>query len=233
MKLATLTIAALAVCGTLRAEWKYGVGSALGIFDLNADVTFGATDVDINYDVIDVESAFGFSGYAANGPWRFNAAVAYLEVEASQSVFGGSKLQDANFERLIWELTADYTFHVENDWAWSAYGGIRSVKHEWNAPGFAFKVNEDWVDLIVGLRARYAFAERWAWVSSVELGFGESEGTYSIRTGLNWQFAQNWSSHFLLSFDNAQYEDGSSSSADYYSYDADTTTLGLGVTYHF
>lgn len=233
MRLATLIFAAIAVSGTLRAEWNYGVGSALGIFDLNADVTFGGSDVDINYDVIDVESAFGFSAYAANGPWRFNASVAYLEVEASQDVFDGSKLQDANFERLVWELTAAYTFLVQDDWAFSAYGGLRSVDHEWNAPGLDFKVNEGWIDAVVGLRARYALAERWAWVSSVELGFGESEGTYALRTGLSWQFKQNWSSHFILSYDDAEYKDGSSSDADYYSYDADTTTLAIGLTYHF
>ncbi len=233
MKLATLMLAALAAFGTAQAEWNYGIGGTLGIFDLDGDVSFGATDVDIEYDISDVESAFGLSGYAANGPWKFTALVAYMEVEASQSISGGGKLQDANFERLIWELTAVYTFYLEGDWSLSGYGGLRGVNHEWDAKGVSIDVDEDWVDFVAGLTARYAMSEQWSWVSSLEAGAGDSEGTFAVRTGLNWRFAENWSSHFILSFDTAEYEDGNSSSADYYNYDADTTTLGLGITYHF
>lgn len=228
----TTLLLSLGLVASAQAEWQFGIGGGVGVFDIDGDLEIGAGSVDFEYDTGDIEAGFGLNGYAANGDWIIKSSISYLEVEADQDIGGGLSIPDLNFQRLVFDLTAGYTFYKENDLKLTGFGGLRYVDFEIESG--SLNGEDDWTDAVIGLDASYAFAEKWAWVSTIEATFGDSEGTYALSTGVNWAFAENWSAAATITWQTWEYEGDDSNVADVdYTYDADEIQLGLGIMYHF
>ena len=80
-------------------------------------------------------------------------------------------------------------------------------------------------------RHRWAksFAKKWGWASRIDAGFGDSEGTFLVQTGLNWHFAKYWQLSGHIKNMSVDFETGSQGDSDFYLYDVDETGGGLGI----
>ncbi|MGB0415163.1 MAG: outer membrane beta-barrel protein [Coraliomargarita sp.] len=225
-KTITAFLLSLGVAVSAQAEWKFGIGTGLGVFDIDGDLEIDGGETDLEYDVGDIESAFGLNGYAANGPWLIKASGSYLEVEADQDIKGGGTADDLNYERTNLELTVTYTFYEENAWKFGLLGGARYVEQEFSVKSGP-STDDDFIDAVIGATASYMFAENWAWVSTVDASFGDSEGVYGLQTGVNWRFAERWSTSAVFSYESWEYE------GDDFESEADEIALSLGIMFHF
>lgn len=214
----TAFLVSLGLAATAQAEWKFGLGAGLGPFDIDGDISTPGASRDIEYDVGDLEAAFGLSGYAATGNWIIKASGSYLDLEGDQGA-----LADVKFERTNLETTVGYTFYNENKLKLGAFAGLKLVDIEIGAGLF----DDDFTDAVVGLTASYMLAEQWSWDSAIDASFGDSEGTYGVQSGVTYRFAPQWTTSALLSWETWEYESGNAS------LDADEIKLGLAVMYHF
>ncbi|NQY33211.1 MAG: outer membrane beta-barrel protein [Coraliomargarita sp.] len=220
----TASLLSFGLAATAQAEWKFGIGAGVGVFDIDGDLSEGGVSGDFEYDTGDIESAFGLNGYAANGPWTIKAFGSYLEVEADQDA-GNVTIPDLTFERTTFESTVGYTYASDSDWKLGVFGGLKYVDIDISAGGAGG--DDDFIDVVIGATASYMFAEKWSWDSMVDASFGDSEGTYGVTSGVTWRFAKNWSTSAMLAWETYEYDVEDST------LDADEIVLGLGIMYHF
>jgi len=237
------------------AEWKYGVGT--GLVFLNADGDIGLdTDlagpvvlpVDLDAgDVMDyMETAFGLAGYATDGKWNIRYKVGTLELEDKPSgttSSGAAVRAKVSFQTTIAELSIGQTFYQTEKVALSAYVGTRYLHHDLEnslsittpegATSKSKDIDNGWADARVGIGIDVPIAEKWAWGSSAEASFGESEGTYQANTGVAWRFADNWSTLVSANYIAVDFENGNKGDDNWYLYDVDETSLGVSVMYHW
>jgi hypothetical protein len=241
-----LALASLTLVASLSAEWRFGFGTGISGLDVDGDIgltTKGGTPLDLPVelapdDVSDLmKSAAGLSGYAKNGDWTFIGAFGYLDLEGDGS--RGVASMDLEFEMLSMEALASYTFYKGDGITLGGHGGLRYTSHEINsditigALNSKRTIDESWVDAIVGLTADWQFAEEWAWRNRIDFGFGGSEGMFLAQTGIDWMFAQNWSTGVFVNIRQVDFEEGNVGDLDYYSYDVDEVTFGISLAYHW
>ena len=107
-------------------RWSFGIGTGISSLALDGDVGFatesggvvGDFDLD-NGDTSDmVDSAFGFGGFANNGPWTIHFKFATLTLEDDNRDYG------AEWDRNFGELALEYTFARAGNHAFGVLGGI-------------------------------------------------------------------------------------------------------------
>jgi len=124
----------------------------------------------------------------------------------------------------------------------SVLGGVSYTAHDLSIKVYpaankdnSAKVNYDngWLDVEAGLSADVKLAPKWNWSSTVKTSFGQSEGTYSLSTGINWTFANNWTTGLSYAYSDVEFQENDSNDADYYNYDMEETVISLSLLYHF
>jgi hypothetical protein len=234
---AILTTYAQGAAAQQADEWRFGIGTGLGLLDLDGDVGFategggfvGDLDLD-NGDTGDmVESAFGFASFANKGRWTINLSYKTLTLEDDDSGV------DAEWDRVEANLNVEYAFAQTGNHTWGVFAGARYFDHEWDFDldtGESADAEDDWTDAVVGLTHRVPFAEKWAWSNEVDYMFGDSEGGYTAQTGINWQPWTNWVFNLSLRYQSLEYGDEDDiDDDDFYYYDVDEITTGLGFMY--
>jgi len=219
-------------------EWKFGLGTGFSALSLDGDIGFEApvagtiiADVDLdNSDTSDMfESGFGFAGYAAKGKWKILYGVGTLTLEDSDATV------KAEWDRTQFEAAGVYTFAKTGNHSWGALFGVRNVGHEWTITSGMekIKVDESWTDGLVGVTHGVPFSEKWSWSTRLDGGFGDSEGTTMFTTGINWHVGSHWLFNLNAKLTNIEFENGDPGDSDYYLYDVDETTIGIGFLYNF
>ena len=238
-----LTVASLSVVPAANAakdEWTFGIGTGLASLALDGDVGFATEnggvieDMDLdNGDTADMfESAFGFGGFANKGRWTIHFGYATLTLEDDNSNF------DAEWDRVEGNLAVEYMFYKAGNHQFGVLAGVRLYDHEWE---FQDKVTreklepeDDWTDGVFGLTHRVPFAGNWAWTNRVEYMAGDSEGGFTVQTGLNWQPFENWVFNGGFRYQDLEYgEDDDINDNDFYYYDVEESTISLGFLYLF
>ena len=243
----TKSLAALAALAAMCAaplsqaaqdEWSFGIGTGLRSLALDGDVGFATgaggviEDMDLdNGDTADMfESAFGFASFANKGPWTIRLSYATLTLEDDNSNF------DAEWDKAHGELSVEYTFANTGSHRFGVIGGVSYTDHEWE---FQDKVTreklepeDDWTDGLIGLTHNMPFNQHWSWSNRVDYNFGDSEGGYMVSTAVNWKPGDNWVFNFGLSYEDVEYgDDGDINDNDFYYYDVEETTIGVGFMY--
>jgi len=243
---ATLFLAlASMISGTAYAEappagdWHYGIGTGISSFGLDGDLGF-ATDqggiireIDLeNDDTSDlVDSAFGLNGFASNGRWDILLAYGTVTLEDGNSVL------DAEWERTVAEVAVVYNFCQFCNSRWGLLFGARATDHEWkitsrNEAFDKVEPGDDWNDFIIGLSHVMTISDHWAWRNRADAGFGDTEEAYFASTSLIWQPFEHWQFNI-----NAKYivtdfgDDADINDSDFYLYNVDDTSFGLGVSF--
>ncbi|MEE9554198.1 MAG: hypothetical protein V3W18_07865, partial [candidate division Zixibacteria bacterium] len=223
------------------AQWKYGIGTGIGALSFEGKVGFdtliaGPLKFDVDMDPSDVndaiDTAFGFQGYATDGMYLIKYSYSTITLEGDGN--NGVTFLDAEFEANGAEVTLAYPIYQVPGAKLSVLGGVRWTSHELkiNVTSGIFssgvKVDKDWYDAIVGLTLDVPFYEKWNWGSQVDAGFGGSNSTYTVATGLGWRFFDNWSASLGAAYRYVKFEDHNQASPDWYLYDMDETSARLG-----
>ncbi len=231
-----------------QAEWNHGIGTGIGTRSFDGDI---GTNIDIlnlpfTFDVelepddyVDVlESAFGLAGYSTDGNWVIQYSIGGFELEdSSAGAAGGSAT--VNFEYFSTEVTVGYNLVKSQTMVFGVLGGFRYTDHDWDASGVVFgtqfykSVDDDWVDALVGVTLNVPFADKWSWNNRLDAGFGGSEGTYNLSTGLGWRFHERWSTGFNIKYTAVEYEDSTEGAPDWDLYDVDELVVAANILFNW
>lgn len=241
-------------------KWFFGVGT--GFSAMNDEGTLGLptqnfgplqADFELNpEDVMDyMETAFGMGGYATDGTWMIQGQFKYLKLggDTTHSVvtpaFGsGTFAIDLAFEVTGAQFTVGYTAYRSKNMKFSLtpYAGVRYTKHKFSGDlvvtqgatetPFSREIDDNWVDALIGTSLGYAISPKVSAGLGLDAGFGGSNGTFSGSAALSWK-ALSWlsvSPNFTYAV--VDYEGGEKGDTDWYLYDADEWTAGIGVMFH-
>ena len=218
-------------------EWKFGIGTGFSALTLDGDIGYegvgGTTIVSVDLDNSDTsdmfESGFGFAGFAAKGKWKILAGVGTLTLEDSQ----GADMFE--WDRTQVEVATVYTFAKTGNHSWGGLFGVRNIGHEWKASiGMeSIDIDESWTDGLIGVTHGVPFSDKWSWSTRLDGGFGDSEGTTMFNTGINWHVGSHWVFNLNAKLTDIEFENGDPGDSDYYLYEVDETTVGIGFLYTF
>ena len=233
------------------AEWHFGIGTGLAAMKAKGDqginvaiagigpVTF---DVDLTpSDFRDyMDSAIGLGGFATDGKWIIQGAFGQLKLadKPKRTVGENTISSDLSFDITTGELTIGYPLYTETGFVLRGYTGFRYIKHELDAKVLVNgetrikrNIDENWTDFLLGISADVPLAEKWIWSTKFDAGFGGSEGSYYLNSGVAWRFAAHWSTTLYGQFYAIEYENGSKGDMDWYLYDVNESALGLKIAY--
>lgn len=217
-------------------KWRFSLGAGFSSLALDGDLGFhtpaGAVTLDVDLDNSDTQdmfkSAFGLAGSAAKGKWQI------LFVGGRLTLEDDTDNATATWDRDVFEVDGVYRFAVTGKNMWGALFGARHTAHSWELDAGNqgdFDLDESWTDAVIGITHTLPFAKKWAWSSRVDGAFGGSDGSFLISTGINWRVA-TW---FALSFNvkkmSIDYEKGEKGDSDWYLYDIDETSGGIGFAF--
>lgn len=242
---ALIVIALTGFSSAASAKWKFGIGTGLSALSYEGDVSVGTqigpVDLDIDLSPEDfrdyTDTAFGFGGYASNGKYMITYGYGTMDLEDTTS--GALVSSKVELELTNAYLNVAYSMYKAGRLTVSARGGVSYVGHDFK-PRITTAENEftndydnSWVDANIGLGADVKISRKWMWNNSFDVGFGSSEGTYTVTTGLGWRFARNWSAGASLSFASVEFEENSRDDEDFYQWDVDQSALRLSILYHW
>jgi len=190
-------------------------------------------------DVADyMDSAIGFGGYATNGQWLVTFSYSNLELEDSDRANGIKTTYDLDL--IDGEILLGRPVSSSTDFSLNLEGGLRYFNRKFRTrfddginPVLSNKRDDSWTDVVLGVTADWRFTPKWAWNNHLDASFGDSEGTSTFKSALNWSFAQNWSASFFGKAAAIELESGDEGDADYLVYDVDETSFGASFLYHF
>jgi len=239
------------------APWFFGIGTGIARLSSEGDqgiptALFGPVDLAFDLtpdDIADLmKTGFGIGGYATNGTWMFQASLGVLELgdEPAGTLPSGAQFRSfLAFDIRAAEFTIGYTAYRSpaNTFSFRPHIGARNTSHELAASlavtdgGITTDVDrsieESWTDFLIGTSFDISLASNVAWNTTVDAGFGGSEGTYGGSTGVSWR-AKPWVSIGpKLSFMATDVELGTRGDADWYLYDANDFSFGLTLLLHF
>ena len=191
-----------------RAEpWQYGVGSGLYALGINGDGGFhtpaGPLDFDVDLNTSDVrdalETAYGLGGYAKRDELTIYYNFGYFELDDNVSGVrdGNQGRLDVTYKSTRAEVAVDYLFAIDGKSSFGALVGLRYIKKEFDvdfgvdgANRFTDTVDDNWLDLVLGLTHSYPLSNQSLWTSRLDIGFGGSEGSYHFDTGGQLEICQ-------------------------------------------
>lgn len=232
------------------AEWNFGLGTGPALLAVEGDLGFDsvlageAVTFDLDLDASDMsdltDSAFGLAGYATDGKWMIQLSAGQLNLEGDASAKNVNVRGDLDFDITIAELTVGYPVYQKNGLKFSLVGGLRYTRHELERTihvGAALeestKLDNEWIDGLMGLSLDVPFYEKWSWNTSLNAGYGGSEGTYTAKTGMTWRFYKGWSATLYGKYAAVEFEESSKGSSDWYLWDVDESTLGLAILFNW
>ena len=241
--------------GLAHADWSFGIGTGLKRLNADGDMGFhtnvaGPVKVEVDLDPGDfddlMESAFGLGGYATNGKWMIQYSFGKLELEDDPSgVLPGGATISSKFGQDITsgEFTVGYYVYQSPSIILGLHTGARYIRHEIDSDitivsglgttRLSKNIDEKWTDVLFGISADIPLAEKWSWNNRLNAGFGGSEGTYFVYTGITWRFLKNWSASLYGDYTVIEYENGSRGAPDWYLYDVDEFGLGISGLFHW
>jgi len=242
------------------APWTFGLGTGLGRMSSEgmqgfATASFGPIEYEFDLspdELKDVmETAFGFATLATNGTWtaKFSYGRIKLQEDGPSGTLspgnGGFDFStDVFFDIKMGEFTLGRTVYRSsgNKFSLTPHVGARTTKHELGLDltiedggptESTVSGDESWVDFLVGTSFDFHLTPKVTWSTTVNAGFGGSEGTYKAATSLAWSPASHWVIAPNASFTTTEFENGTIGDSDWYFYDSDDVTFGLAVMYLF
>ena len=232
LTLLSVSSIALAEADSESDNWSFGIGTSFFALNVEGDVGINTqlgpsvTKLDLDFDDVNnaMDSAAGIAGFAQKGDWKINYALGKLKLE------GETGPRRLSFSTSALDVNLEHPLSITG---LSIYGGLRYTDHEldFKGPVINRSLDEDWVDVYVGLAYVMAIAPDITWSTRVDIGGGGSDGSATFNTGINWEFSEQWLATFYGKYYTVEYENGSKGDSDWYLYDNDEFGLGLGISY--
>jgi hypothetical protein len=239
------------------AEWHFGIGTGLGAMSVKGDMGFNVVALGIGpvkmkldmspSDIMNsMDGAFGLGVFATDGRWVIESSFNMLRLEGNpvKTVGANTVAADLSFDVKVGDLTVGYPVYADPGFVLRGYTGFRYIGHKLDTKvdvtsggvtttRIDRNIDEDWTDALIGLSLDMALAENWRWDTKFDYGFGGSEGSYLVNTGVSWRFSPHWSTTLFAQYYAIEFENGSAGDADWYLYDMDESTMGLKIAYSF
>ena len=178
-------------------EWQFQI-APLYLWAMNVDGTMtirGRLDQDFAVDFADafdnLEGAFPVHFEAGKGRWGVLADVLYLNLAGSQDINTPGGTADIEFENLILEGAAMYSFADR----WWVIAGARYFKLDTDI-GFQLdiapeiRVTDSWADLFAGVMWRPKLGERWTFSGRFDIGAGGSDLVWNAHAIIDYRLAK-------------------------------------------
>lgn len=239
-----------------QSSWHAGIGTGLSRLNAEGDqgLNVGAlgpvlAEVDLSPDDFNdlMQSAIGFGGYFTNGKWMVQYKLVQLKLGGEPSgtlQSGASYSAEWSFDITTGELKVGYTAyrHPQGKIALQPYGGVRYIKHEVGADltvvaetttNVSRGGDQNWTDVLLGTTVNVGLSPKVGWSTSFDVGFGGSNGTFSVATAVSWRpwkYLSLSPNAFFMAID---FENGEPGDTDWYLYDANEFGWGLSFLIHF
>lgn len=245
------------------AEWRYSLtGYAFVPFSTQGTSTVAGSTVDLDLGLSDVLDLLDFAlaarGEAWKGDWGFIGDFNYVSLGLDSEIglpgqVGGSVGVDVDVTQKWVSLLATYRFadgvygDADRRFAWDVSFGAR-----WNSleqkivadvsvdigpgPGVQTTLGgtETWWEPMVGLRATYQIADRWALGARAEFGgfgVGGDNLQYTLLAEASWQAWEHTSLKFGYQYYSIDFETDRSDGT--FAYDVAQHGPYLGITYQY
>jgi len=235
------------------AEWHFGIGTGLGAMSVEGDMGFNVELGDIGpvkmkldmspSDIMDyMDSAFGLGVFASDGRWVIESSFNMLRLEDKpvKTLGENTVAADLSFDVKVCDLTVGYPVYADPGFVLRGYTGFRYIGHKLETKVVVNgitridrDIDEDWTDALIGVSLDMSLAENWHWNTKFDYGFGGSEGSYFVNSGVSWMFTPHWSTTLFAQYYAIELENGSAGDSDWYLYDMDESTMGLKIAYVF
>ena len=207
--------------------------------NIDGDIGLGPVEGNIDLDPGDIFDAFdsGFLGLfgAEKDRWGFIIDTVYMDLSQDATSMGGQVTGEVGVEQLILGGLVSYKL---NDSARLLFGGLyvdldNTLRLSGPIQERNFKVSEDWVDPVIGLRLTKQLSEKWELGGLAHIGgFGVgSDFTWQLSGDLTYAFTER--THLAMGFRyiDFDYEDGSG--LDYFKFDVAEYGLAVGLRFDF
>jgi len=237
------------------AAWHGGVGTGLARMNAEGDQGLNLGDlgpvqaeIDLSPDDFNdlMESAIGFGGYLTNGTIMIQYSLAQIKLggDPSGTLESGDTYEgEWSFDITLGELTAGYPVyqHPQGKIILHPYVGVRYMKHDLGAEltvvgatttEVSRGIDHSWTDALLGAAVNVGVSPKVRWNTRADVGFGGSDGTFSVATALAWT-PLSWLTLSPNAFFKAiDFENGEEGDADWYLYDANEFGWGLAFMIH-
>jgi hypothetical protein len=225
------------------SDWQWSVEPYFMATNIDGDFAIGrALEGPITVDTKDILETLELGGMIhiealRSDGWGFFTDYAFMRLgdKLSGPRDGINKLtvRQGVFEGMVVRRFA------KDHGVFDVYGGVRwwdnkvSLVLDLNLPDGQpeFKVNEDWVDPVVGVRYYTALNEKWTLSMQADVGgLGlASDFTFSAVAGVQYRFNNTFSLDVRYKGLWVDYEDGDTATKDYFAYDTVTHGLIVGL----
>ncbi len=228
-------------------NWSYELEPYVLFSSIEGDAGIGRVSgapVDVDFgdilEVLDLGAMGHFEAHHESG-WGFSLDYGFMDLAADISTARGGVI-DASVRQGVLEALGMYRSNVSGGQL-DAFFGLRWWDNDIDIrvdpailPGtLKSDIEEDWVDLVVGIRWLQPINNSWNFVLRGDIGgLGvESEFTSSLAAGFQYQMSANWVLDLQYKSTWVDFEDGSKASPDYFAYDTVTHGPLLGLIYKF
>ncbi|MEH6581645.1 MAG: DUF481 domain-containing protein [Halioglobus sp.] len=201
-------------------------------------------EVDFKDDALEnLEAAFAIHFEAKKENLTLFAEYNYAKLDPTSEMSLGpiSISADIEFEDLMFELGAAYTFADSGSTQWEVLGGVRYLDQEINVeldtpiPELPTNIGgeDDWWHPFGGLRVTTAISENWKFVGRADAGYRDSDNkAYHLSATFDYRF-RDWGSffagyrHLYTDYDNGK------SGLDGYAVDTDQGGPIVGLNFYW
>ena len=243
------TIALLLLSASANAEdWSFQFEPYALASSIEGDASVGrATGVDVDVDMSDIlevlEMAFmgHFEAHHSNG-WGVALDYGFMDLGADISGPRGGVV-DAKVRQGVFEALLVRQSQSSGKGNLEYLAGIRWWDNDIDVeidpavlPGTAaFKIDEDWVDLVLGVRWSNPINDNWTFKLRGDIGgFGvTSDFTSAVSAGFHYQMTESIDLDLQYKATWVDFETGSSGQPGYFQYDTVTHGPLIGVIFNF
>ena len=211
-----LTLALLACVQSAQAEqeWEFEITPYLWATQLDSEVRVGEYSAGASLEFSDIVDTLemGLMGQfeARKGRWSVYSDLVYFNLADDQSLTPVTEIS-SDLKQTVSLVMAGYK--PKNLEVLDIYFGVRYDKVEIDLDlngaiidrGLSSSV--DWIDPVVGVRARYPLNDRWSLESQLFYSAGKADYTVLANAGVRWAFGEKWSSTFSYRFSDIDYDD--------------------------
>ena len=225
--------------------WSFQIEPYMLGVTIDGDAGIGrVTGVDVGVDfgdVLDNLDLGGFLHFEARHESSWGVSVDYGFMDLSKDVTGprggvlDADLFQGVFEAMLMKGVGSGDAQLD------LFAGVRWWDNEVEAtfdpvilPGTASrKVEEDWVDLVVGARWINPISEKWSFLLKGDIGAGGADLTWLGHIGFRWRFGKSTELDLGYKAVAVDYETGTPGQPGYFKYDTITHGLLIGLVFNF
>lgn len=245
--LPTFALLVSAMSASAQDDWQHHVEIYAMGTSINGDASIGrAADVELEVDfstILENLELGGMARYEAlhKSDWGVIVDYSFMDLGADIASDRGG-IVDAGLRQGVLEalgfkrqrhsyVTVDYTFGVR--W-WDNDVDLSLDPAIWPQP-LGVAVEEDWIDLVVGVRAFTPINESWQFTAQGDIGgFGlESDFTGLVQMGVIYSMSERWKLNLKYKAVWVDYRSGDKGEVGSYHYDTVTHGPVVGVAYQF